>query len=280
MTLGSRPLLRLHIKRVRSMRYSTGLAVVALVTLALFFPGVCFSAIPSGAVSLRGELVTVRAREMPLLTLLQQISEATGTEIYLFCPAGSKRVTVEFTDRPLESALGTILKGCSYAVVSGDEGRLKGAVYLMVARGDAGVGQREWAGASGGEAAQGDYGQPGSGAVAEASGWSPDGSEVGTPEGPPAKGQGRGGGPGVQSPTASAPRPAGSTAGQAAREGAFSPQARLERMIQELEQRIASGASDRDFDMYVKNGADPRYLVHDRERVDSLKQRLRGLKGG
>lgn len=63
-----------------------------------------------GMISLNGESI-------PILPLLEKITEVSSIEIFVIDDIDSRSITVDFKDRPLEDALRSILKGCSYAIL-------------------------------------------------------------------------------------------------------------------------------------------------------------------
>ncbi|MGD9161720.1 MAG: hypothetical protein PVG39_25140 [Desulfobacteraceae bacterium] len=66
-------------------------------------------------------------RQAPFNEVITSVAEETGIEIYIFDDTDKKTLTVEFSDRSLESGLRSILKGVNHAIVYQD-GLEKGEV--------------------------------------------------------------------------------------------------------------------------------------------------------
>jgi hypothetical protein len=104
----------MEVKMAKYLRHT------ALLFFILSISGAAFAAVPSTALErfdYRGGLVSIKGEEVPVLALLNEISESADIHIIVLDPIESRRVTLEFTDRPLGRALRTILRHCSYAVL-------------------------------------------------------------------------------------------------------------------------------------------------------------------
>ena len=79
-----------------------------------------------GFISLKGDGVS-------FLPLLQRISESTGIQIVIVSHLNPSSISVDMTDKPIEEALKSILKGYSYAAIYSDGSA--GRVNVIIARG-------------------------------------------------------------------------------------------------------------------------------------------------
>ena len=91
--------------------------VIAICLFAAALPGPAQGSVPPGVLfDYRNGLFSVRGENVPLLPLLETIAARAGVGIYLFGDIPS-HVTVALEGRSLESALRSLLRGCSHAVV-------------------------------------------------------------------------------------------------------------------------------------------------------------------
>ena len=77
-----------------------------------------------GMISLKGDRIAI----MPLL---EKITEVSSIEIFLIDDIDSRSINVDFKDTPLEDALRSILKGCSYAILYYKDKSPKGRIHTM-----------------------------------------------------------------------------------------------------------------------------------------------------
>ena len=81
----------------------------------------------------RDGLISLKGDGLSLLPLLQRISESTGIQILVFGSLSPYPVSVDMIDKPVEEALKSILRGYSYAAIYSDGSA--GGVNIIGARG-------------------------------------------------------------------------------------------------------------------------------------------------
>jgi hypothetical protein len=245
--------------------------------------------------------LSIEVDQAPLEEVLYRITGAAGVEIIVFDPIKSASVSLRIKDRPLEQALGSVLKGYSYSVVYNPDGERGGLRIVEQPRPSgprhARIGTPAAAAAGAPQegplvviaaeplaAEQGESGPAGpSGEGAPAS---PSSGQQGS-TGPAGPGTG-GGGPGAG--LESSPQESQEAAGASAREvpasgaqgdlaGAGSqrpgPEQRLKSLIARYEERVESDQSDSDYEMAValSGGAHP--VTHDLDRIEFWKEALK-----
>lgn len=254
-------------------------------------------------------LLTLEANQRPISEVLAQISGAVGIEIIVFDPIDSARISVTVKDKPLEEALRTILKGYSHSVVYNPKRESQGVRIVQQPKRDPRrnmpYAQPSLASAGGGnqsplvliepegqgplETASAVQGEKtaevnqGGGNAAEQPGNEGEKSEQAA--------SAAGGGELAQKTETPSPEPSPQASPQLATlssEGVQSqapqggnsnsyvtpnPVERLQKLIAMAEDRITSGASDKDYEINMKLSGDG-YVVHDRDRIEFWQEAL------
>ena len=72
--------------------------------------------------------ISIAARDRELSLLLKDIAERSGIEVFVVDPIIGERRSGDWVDQPIASVLRTLLRGRSYAIVSGEGGPFQGRV--------------------------------------------------------------------------------------------------------------------------------------------------------
>ncbi len=78
-------------------------------------------------------MITLKGDRIPIMPLLEKITEVSSIEIFLIDDIDSRSINVDFRDRSLEDALRSILKDCSYAILYFNDISSKGKIHTMSA---------------------------------------------------------------------------------------------------------------------------------------------------
>ena len=80
-------------------------------------PALSHSAVQQDSIVFSDGKLSVSLRQASFKDVVKKLSEKSGTNIYIFDDTDNSFITTEFSDRPLESGLRSILKGVDYAIV-------------------------------------------------------------------------------------------------------------------------------------------------------------------
>jgi hypothetical protein len=233
-----------------------------------------------------------------MLQALNDLCLAANLDLFVFEQLEDSQVSLDFRDRPVEEVLRSLLRGRNYSVVYRPEGKSTGLRLVPVGKtrkheaaavsvqGAPSVASRAVSGqGSPSEPGQGGGAQtpegalPGysrfqgasgeEGAVVPSSGMSvsyASGEVVAAAE---SLGKTETSSDQVSSgPTQDASSPRRTASNQ------MTPEAKLERLITMYEQRIASGVSDREYEINMKLSGGGYQITHDRDRVQFWKEAL------
>jgi hypothetical protein len=249
-------------------------------------------------------LLSLEARQRPILALLKEIAQVAGIEIVLFDPINPAPVDAGMENRPLDQALGAILKGCNYAVIYDSRPGTAGIRFLHGSnRYAAHDGERYSPASAGKDGIEGSS----SARARQASGlrdggWA-NGTEMSGEKHPgvttvtslagqepsvnkrvetASAGFGTAGAGPLQDPSQPVRvEQADTPESPVIQPGASPPsnrrltaQERLKRLIATYEERIASGQSDRDYEMAMELSGGGYEIQHDRDRVQFWQEAL------
>jgi hypothetical protein len=273
---------------------------VALIVLALQAPEPAHSAKPpeqDRQLTVQDGLVTFQGRQPSLLQVLNQICTAANLEVFVFEQIEDTQVSLEFRDKPVEEAVRSLLRGRNYSVVYQREGKSAGLRLVPVGKArkhEAAAVSVQGAPSVASRAVSGQESpsEPGQGGGAQ----TPEGALPGS-----ARFQGASGEEGAVVPSSGMSVSYASGEGVAAAESRgktetssdqvssgstqdassprrtashqMTPEAKLERLITMYEQRIASGVSDKEYEINMKLSGGG-YVAHDRDRVQFWKEAL------
>jgi len=291
--------------------------VVRLIILIISFVCMTLTGTASGALPNTGDyeieyregLVSARGEEVPAMAVLEKLAEIVGMEVFIFGAPPSSPVSLDLKNKSPETALRILLRGINYAVVHNPASGIRGVRIVQAQQAPRKAGDAQQASGDGGgskKSAQANPTGPSQTPVEAGAGISSSGrgsdqgplSTAAVPSARPSTG-GSGGspnGPGQAGPGASAGSAsagASSTGGQAGQAGAgaqgstgpsassgsgLSPAERLQKIISVYEKRIASGESDRNYEVSVGLMGEG-HVTHDRERVVFFQNSLKKHQG-
>jgi hypothetical protein len=254
-------------------------------------------------------LLTLEASERLLSEILAQVSEAAGVQIVVFDPIDAERISVNVKDKPLEESLRTILKGYSHSVVYNPKRESQGVRIVQQPKRDSrrdmqyaqpSIASRSaenesplalitetTQGPTESRTADKDKGAAKDTQLASAAAEQPDKKD----ETRASAAGAAGGGELAQKTETPSPEPSPQASPQLATlssEGVQSqapqggnsnsyvtpnPVERLQKLISMYEQRIASGASDKEYEINMKLSGGG-YVVHDRDRIEFWQEAL------
>ena len=210
-----------------------------------------------GFISLKGDRVS-------FLPLLQRISESTGIQIVIVSSLNPSSISVDMTDKPIEEALKSILKGYSYAAIYSDGSA--GGVNILTAGG-------------GYEINPPAASQKEKSSTGQALPFVPDERKsVGNVDRRISRDQTSAAQNHeviARSKTNGEQTEATEQAEAIARAASATREKRIRYQIENLERRIESGQSDRDYELWSSIRG-PKYVVHDRVRLDRYRELLDG----
>jgi len=96
----------------------SALRSLAVISLLLFtLVGYTEAGREPGYVEFKDDLVTVRGNQADVLSVLEEISEWVGAQIFVFDRVTQHKVRVHLVDRPAEEVVKALLKGHNYAII-------------------------------------------------------------------------------------------------------------------------------------------------------------------
>lgn len=100
------------------------LAILITVTLSLFTPCILEAGVTpnKSALTYQDGRITLKATQMPLLQVLEELSISTGVDISVSENLEPGVIDANFIDKPLEDAFKSILKGYNYAAIYSKKG--------------------------------------------------------------------------------------------------------------------------------------------------------------
>jgi hypothetical protein len=99
------------------MMRSTARSVLIMSLFLFLLFGRTEAGLEKASVDCKGNLMTVRGSQADVLSLLEEISELVGAEIFVFDGVTRRNGGVRIIDRPVEEVLQVLLKGHSYAII-------------------------------------------------------------------------------------------------------------------------------------------------------------------
>ncbi|MDY6989276.1 MAG: hypothetical protein SWQ30_14600 [Thermodesulfobacteriota bacterium] len=96
----------------------SALRSMAVISLLLFFlVGHTEAGLEPTYVEFKDDLVTVRGNQADVFSVLEEISEWVGAQVFVFDGITQHNVRVHFVDRPAEEVVKALLKGHNYAII-------------------------------------------------------------------------------------------------------------------------------------------------------------------
>lgn len=219
-----------------------------------------------GLISLKGDGVS-------FLPLLQRISESTGIQIVIVSHLNPSSISVDMTDKPIEEALKSILKGYSYAAIYSDGSA--GKVNILTAGGGYEINPPATS-------------QKEKSSVGQALPFAPDGRKsVGNVDRRTSRdqtsaahdheviAQSKTNGEQTETTEQTEVTEQNEVTEQAEAIASATRKERIRYQIENLGRRIESGQSDRDYELWTSIRG-PKYVVHDRVRLDRYRELLDG----
>lgn len=277
---------------------------MALLVFALQAPATAYSAKApqqERKVLVRDGLVNFQGRQTSMLQVLNEICTAANLELFVFDPVEDREVNVDFREKPLKSAIESLLKGLSYSVVYPRSKQHSGVRFVAVSpskiQQQPGLPDPSTGLAVAGRSAAAQHSSPAR-VLDEREGTQPGmagraslppdaekarkeatpysgGLNSNTPDSGNRSAESRampGTSPGSSStpPTTTRQNPQGQ--GIVPRQ--VTPEERLRSLIATYEERIASGQSDREYKKAVRISGGAYQVTHDRDRIQAWKEAL------
>jgi hypothetical protein len=83
------------------------------------------------SVEYKDDLVTVRGGEADVLSVLEEVSEWMGAQIFVFGRMTQRNLPAHFLDKPMDEVLKALLKGHSYAIIYSSDPNPATGVYVL-----------------------------------------------------------------------------------------------------------------------------------------------------